>query len=243
MPPAELSGGRGVSETVAETVNWSDQRNALRQRTLKRGRALVNGIEVAAVTVRNMSLTGARLVSPDCANLPDAFTLTVGDEGLTREVEVRSRSGTGMGVRFLKPLSTRELGAEFLQAKSNEAREQTVAEKRADLLAELWHPEGSVQLGAFPRVSGRENVKAFFARFLGNPMLESLKHEMIEVWEMPDASIYTAIAIYDLADGSQLRVPYTNIVRYRDDLFHDYRVFVDTAPLVAAFERIAADGR
>ena len=107
---------------MGEAVNWGDQRNALRQRTLKRGHALVNDIEVAEVTVRNMSLTGARLISPDCAGLPDAFTLSVGDEGLIRDVEVRSRSATGMGVRFLKPLSTREFGAEFLQARTTGER-------------------------------------------------------------------------------------------------------------------------
>lgn len=115
------------------------------------------------------------------------------------------------------------------------------AEKRADLLGQLWHPEGSVQLGAFPRVTGRENVEAFFAQFLGNPLLTSLTHEMKEVWELPEVSIYTATAIYDLADGSQLRVPYTNVVRYRDDLFHDYRVFVDTAPLMAKFAEMAEE--
>ena len=115
------------------------------------------------------------------------------------------------------------------------------AEKRADLLGDLWHPDGSVQLGAFPRVQGRQNVEAFFAQFLGNPLLASLTHEMEQVWELPDASIYTATAIYDLADGTQLRVPYTNIVRYRDDLFHDYRVFVDTAPLMAKFAELAGE--
>ena len=119
---------------MGEAVNWGDQRNALRQRTLKRGHALVNDIEVAEVTVRNMSLTGARLSSPDCDNLPDRFTLRMGDEGLTREVEVRSRAEGGLGVRFVKPLSTREFGAEFLQPRSPGARKRTVAEQRADLV-------------------------------------------------------------------------------------------------------------
>lgn len=156
MLTAECSEGRGVDDTGEADVTaraaaeGSDKRGALRQRTLKTGRAVVNGIEVAHVTVRNMSLTGARLVSADCENLPDAFTLTVGDEGLSREVEVRSRSATGMGVRFLKPLSTREFGAEFLQARGNRSREKDVASQRAELVRRAAEGLAAMDLGFTP---------------------------------------------------------------------------------------------
>lgn len=136
--------------TARAAAEGSDKRGALRQRTLKTGRAVVNGIEVAHVTVRNMSLTGARLVSADCENLPDAFTLTVGDEGLSREVEVRSRSATGMGVRFLKPLSTREFGAEFLQARGSRSREKDVASQRAELVRRAAEGLAAMDLGFTP---------------------------------------------------------------------------------------------
>ncbi len=101
----------------------------------------------------------------------------------------------------------------------------------ADALAVLWHPEGGVQIGAIPQVKGRENVRKFFAGFFARRLFEKLEHEMLEIWDLDDVLIYSAVAIYTRKDGSVLRVPYTNTVKYRDGLFYDYRVFIDTKPL------------
>ena len=57
---------------------------------------------------------------------------------------------------------------------------------------------------------------------------------MIEVWDLEEVLIYSAIAIYTKPDGSILKTPYTNIVNYKDGLFCDYKVFIDTAPLKGA---------
>ncbi|HEU4411920.1 MAG TPA: nuclear transport factor 2 family protein [Polyangiaceae bacterium] len=101
----------------------------------------------------------------------------------------------------------------------------------ADGLAELWHPQGTVQIGSRPAVTGRENIRGFFAGFFAGGAFTKLEHEMIEVWDAPDALVYNATAIYTLADGGQVRVPYVNVVKYRDGLFFDYRVFIDPSPL------------
>ncbi|MCU0684988.1 MAG: nuclear transport factor 2 family protein [Polyangiaceae bacterium] len=101
----------------------------------------------------------------------------------------------------------------------------------ADGLAELWHPQGTVQIGSRPAVTGRADIRAFFAGFFASGAFTKLEHEMIEVWNTPEALLYHATAIYTLADGSQVRVPYVNVVKYRDGLFFDYRVFIDPSPL------------
>ncbi len=82
-------------------------------------------------------------------------------------------------------------------------------------LASLWHPEGSVQIGAQPRVTGREAVGAFFETFFSYGLFEKLEHEMLEVWDLPETLVYHAVAIYTLPDASVLRVPYVNIVKYK----------------------------
>ena len=99
-------------------TDWAERRNALRQRTFKRGRVVVKGVETMHCVIRNMSLTGARIAVPNSAALPDRFVLFIGDEGTQREVEVMSRSDTSAGLRFTKPLSARELGAEFMSHRS-----------------------------------------------------------------------------------------------------------------------------
>jgi hypothetical protein len=98
-------------------------------------------------------------------------------------------------------------------------------------LATLWHPEGSVQIGAQPRVTGREAVGAFFKTFFSYGLFKKLEHEMVEVWDLPDL-IYQAVAIYTLPDDTVLRIPYVNVVKYKEGLFFDYKVFIDTKPLL-----------
>jgi SnoaL-like domain len=101
----------------------------------------------------------------------------------------------------------------------------------ANALAELWHPEGSVQIASNPRVTGRENVRQFFGGFFGLKLFKKLEHKMIEVWELPDATIYNATATYTLQDNSQVSLPYVNVVKCKDGLFFDYKVFIDASAL------------
>jgi hypothetical protein len=94
-------------------------------------------------------------------------------------------------------------------------------------LAELWHPDGSVQIASNPKVTGRENVRGFFNQFFGLKLFKKLEHQMVEVWELPDATIYNAVATYTLPDDSKVSYPYVNVVKYKDGLFYDYKVFID----------------
>ena len=105
-------------------VNWAEKRNALRQRTLKQGRIVVAGLSTMDCLIRNMSLTGARVAVPNAHTLPDEFELLIGDEGLRRECEVMSRSDSSAGLRFMRPLTPRELGAEFMSTKRGPEKPQ-----------------------------------------------------------------------------------------------------------------------
>ena len=125
-------------------VNWAERRNALRQRTLKSGRIMVKGVQTGECLIRNMSLTGARIAVPRPDSLPDEFTLFIGDEGLHRECEVMSRTDTAAGLRFTRPLSARELGAEFMSAKTSEEykaqRERAARDANRDAAAAAPRP-------------------------------------------------------------------------------------------------------
>ena len=101
----------------AAEINWAEKRNALRARTFKKGRIVIKGMSTMDCVIRNMSLTGARLAVPNATALPDEFELIIGDEGLRRECEVKSRTETSAGVRFFKNLTPRELGGEFMSAR------------------------------------------------------------------------------------------------------------------------------
>ena len=103
----------------------------------------------------------------------------------------------------------------------------------SDALAELWHPEGSFQLGAQSVVTGRDGVRANFAGFFSLGLFTSLTHEMLEVFDLTEILIYRALVTYLREGASPLTVPYMNAITYRDGLFDRYEVFIDTAPLFA----------
>lgn len=113
-------------------IDWADKREALRQRTFKTGRVVVKGVQTMECVIRNMSLTGARIVTTHNAALPDRFELFIGDEGMHREVEVMSRSPSSAGLRFLKPLNARELGAEFMSLKASAKHKEERARAAVD---------------------------------------------------------------------------------------------------------------
>jgi len=58
-----------------------------------------------------------------------------------------------------------------------------------------------------PRVTGREAIRAFFRQFFSMGLFTKLEHEMLEVWDLDEVLIYSAVAIYTRKDGSQLRSP------------------------------------
>lgn len=98
-------------------------------------------------------------------------------------------------------------------------------------LGKLWHSEGKFQIASLPQVIGNQNIAGFFNQFFSYGLFTKLNHEMIEVWDLEDVLIYNANAIYTKSDGSILTIPYTNIIKYKDNLFWDYKVFIDTSPL------------
>ena len=140
----------------AENVEkGAEKRVALRQRTFKTGRVVVKGVQTMECVIRNMSLTGARIVITHGAALPDRFELFIGDEGMHREVEVMSRSPSSAGLRFLKPLSARELGAEFMSLKAtqqyqNERERAMLTPPKLDAAPAPAQPLAAVEAPATP---------------------------------------------------------------------------------------------
>ena len=77
-----------------------DNRDALRHRTLKGGRIVVNdGFSTFDCTVRNLSETGAKLEVTSSLPIPQRFELAMHD-GRRFACEVAWRTETEVGVKF-----------------------------------------------------------------------------------------------------------------------------------------------
>lgn len=115
---------------------------------------------------------------------------------------------------------------------------QTGDERRDPSQADAWAADGTFQIGAMPLQQGRENIRGFLGGFFSMGLFEKLHHRMIAVIEQPDSLVYRAVAVYTLAGGRTLELPYVNWVTYTREngelKFRTYQVFIDPSPLLAA---------
>lgn len=61
-----------------------------------------------------------------------------------------------------------------------------------------------------------------------------MRHEIIEIWEHPNAVITQGSVTYIRKDSSELSVPFANILRLENDLVKEYLVYVDVSQLFPA---------
>ena len=79
-----------------------DHRRSDRHRVLKGGRIVFNnGNSTIACTIRDLSLTGARLKVATSVGIPDEFKLVFDDGSTSSNCVVRRRSPDTVGVEFV----------------------------------------------------------------------------------------------------------------------------------------------
>ena len=90
-----------ATDTSSVIVQRKENRNARRQRVLKRGRIMMADVStVIDCTVRDLSTQGARLRVESYFDVPEKFRLQVVGTGDPRPVELRWRNGNELGVLF-----------------------------------------------------------------------------------------------------------------------------------------------
>lgn len=74
------------------------------------------------------------------------------------------------------------------------------------------------------------HVEAFFAS------IRAVRHELTTTWACEDALICHGMVTYTRHDGSQLCVPFCNVLKLARGLVREYLIFVDTSLLYRAGE-------
>ena len=91
------------ASTSSVFVARTENRNARRQRVLKRGRIMMADVStVIDCTVRDLSSKGARLRVESYFDVPEKFRLQVVGTGDPKPVELRWRNGNELGVLFVE---------------------------------------------------------------------------------------------------------------------------------------------
>jgi len=105
----------------------------------------------------------------------------------------------------------------------------SIDSKDSNAFMQFLTPDCSFRLGNLPVVTGRESIGAAVAGFFAS--LQSLSHIIADTWHSPDSSICHGTVCYTRHDGSELTVPFANILKREAQLISEYLVFVDISGL------------
>jgi ketosteroid isomerase-like protein len=98
-----------------------------------------------------------------------------------------------------------------------------------DAFVALLAPDVQFRLGSNPPVKGRETVRQVIANFFAT--IQKLKHHLIEVWEHGNTIVFQAEVTYTRKDGSQVTLPYIDVLELDGSQIKDYKIYIDLAPL------------
>jgi ketosteroid isomerase-like protein len=128
------------------------------------------------------------------------------------------------------------------------AKEESMRQRHPDWLLELFRTidrrdaagftrhltdDARFRYGSQPAVEGHEAIEAAVAAFLSG--FRELRHELREVWEIPDRQtvFVQGEAAYTLPNGTRVELPFLNLFRLRGKLIVDYLVYADPTPLAS----------
>jgi len=101
--------------------------------------------------------------------------------------------------------------------------------KQAGAFTEHLADDCSFTLGNNPTIHGRQGVHEMVSGFFDS--IAGLSHEIQQFWKVDDALICHGSVTYSRHDGSELHVPFANVMLLAGPLISDYRIFVDTSQL------------
>lgn len=107
----------------------------------------------------------------------------------------------------------------------------TIDRKDADGFVGFLTEDASFRFGNAPPAVGRKDVREGVAGFFDT--FESLRHEVVGVWETDGVVTCEVRVVYTRKDGGVVDLPCANIFRMKDGLIRDYRIFIDISPLYA----------
>jgi SnoaL-like domain len=89
----------------------------------------------------------------------------------------------------------------------------------------------AMRFGNGDPVHGRQGCRDALAAFYDT--INGVRHDIVEQWENPPATIVESNITYTRKDGRGVTVPCVTIYRVNtDDLIEDYRIFIDIAPVI-----------
>ena len=105
----------------------------------------------------------------------------------------------------------------------------TVDKMHGASLAGMMTPGGLFRFANIPGIQGREAITAFLDNFYQS--IKAIKHDQLEDWSVEDTRFATGRVTYTRHDDSTLAVPFSVILRMKENLIDEYLIFVDASEL------------
>ena len=92
-------------------------------------------------------------------------------------------------------------------------------------------PDATFQFANLPPVQGSGPIAAMVGGFFQS--IRGVRHTLAERWICDDTLVCRGSVSYLRHDGGEVNVPFANIMKLRDGLAVEYRIYADVSPLFA----------
>lgn len=106
---------------------------------------------------------------------------------------------------------------------------RSIDERDWDTFVSHLTEDAEFRYGSGQTAVGRESIRSAADQALSPfPVVE---HELVDVWERPDATVIQGKVTYQWPDGHRQTLPFLNLFSMRDSLITKYLIFIDPSPL------------
>jgi hypothetical protein len=99
----------------------------------------------------------------------------------------------------------------------------------AGKLVEFIDQGGIFKFANAHAVEGKENIRTFLDGFFKS--INNIRHDQIEDWQVNGTRFAIGRVTYTRHDDSTLQVPFSVVLKMKDDLVRDYLIYVDASEL------------
>ena len=94
------------------------------------------------------------------------------------------------------------------------------------------HEDVLFRFGSFPAGRGRDVFNETWLA-ISQP-IQSLSHELLDMWESDESAVCRGNVTYSLKDGRAVTVPFANVFYLRDRKIAEYLIYVDASAVFGA---------
>jgi ketosteroid isomerase-like protein len=99
----------------------------------------------------------------------------------------------------------------------------------ADRFVSFLAEDAVFRFGNGPEEKGREAIRETVAGFFG--LISGLRHRLLGTWAHPDAVICRGEVTYRRKDGSEVTLPFADVLGIRGGEIGEYLIYMDVTPL------------